>query len=200
MNAGYLNTGRYGQHMSVTNGGQTRAMRGAALPAELKVMHPDSAHHLVEVSMGMKDFTAEWMHCDRISSYVARLVSQNRADSLLYANLFSSALNELLETVFINHGSGGDLTCRVSRTDVADRIDLILSCDEPTLRFYNDAIALLNRRDIQDLYHAALFAADQPDPRLGIFEVAVDYNAKISVHADDGRLTLSAEMALEGAY
>jgi hypothetical protein len=185
--------------MSVTNGGQRRAMRGAALPTELNVMHPDSAHQLVEVSMGMKDFSAEWMHCDRISSYVARLVSQNQSDSLLYANLFSSALNELLETAFAHHGAGGDFTCRVSRTDVADRIDLILPCDEPTLRFYTDAVALLGRSDLQDLYHAALFAADQPDPRLGIFEVAVDYNAKISVSTDDGRLTLSAEMALGGA-
>jgi hypothetical protein len=61
-------------------------------------MRSEPADDLIEISMRMNDFSAEWMHCDRISSYVARMVSQNSADPLFHANLFSSALNELLET------------------------------------------------------------------------------------------------------
>ena len=80
----------------------------------------NGANDLLEVSMGIDDFSSEWVHCDKISSYVARMVSHDRADSLLYANLLSSALNELLETVFANHGPEGDFSCRIRRQGAAD--------------------------------------------------------------------------------
>jgi len=162
-------------------------------------MHSESADQLIEVSMRIKDFSSEWTHCDRMSSFMARLVCQTRADPLLHANLFSSALNELLETVFSNHGTAGDLTCRVRRAGEADVIELGFPCDEKTAQFYSDVVSLLDRRDIQDLYHAALFSTGQRDARLGIFELAVDYKAKISVVNDSGRTTLSAEIALGAA-
>ena len=60
-------------------------------------------------------------------------------------------------------------------------IELGFPCDEKTAQFYSDVVSLLDRRDIQDLYHAALFSTGQRDARLGIFELAVDYKAKISV-------------------
>lgn len=162
-------------------------------------MHSESADQLIEVSMGIKDFSSEWTHCDRISSFIARLVCQTRADPLFYANLFSSVLNELLETVFSNHGTAGDLTCRVRRTGEADVIELGFPCDEKTLQFYADVVSALDRSDIEDLYHAALFASGQRDARLGLLELAVDYKARISVVSDSGRTTLSAEIVLGGA-
>lgn len=154
---------------------------------------------LLEVSMGIEDFSSEWVHCDRISSYVARIISHDRSDSLLYANLLSSALNELLETVFANHGPGGDFSCRVRRTGAKDVIELTLPCDDTTLRFYKDAAARLERRDVAELYRTALLAQGEQDPHLGLLEVAVDYQAKIRIAPAGGRLTLSAELVLEGA-
>jgi hypothetical protein len=94
------------------------------------------ANQLLELSMGIEDFSSEWLHCDRISSYVARMVSHNRADSLLYANLLSSALNELLETVFAHHGPKGRLSCRVKRAGASDIIELSLPCDDKAMKFY----------------------------------------------------------------
>lgn len=154
---------------------------------------------LLEVSMGIQDFSSEWMHCDRISSYVARVVSHNRSDSLLYANLLSSALNELLETVFANHGPDGEFSCCVRRRGASDVIELNLPCDETALRFYMDAATRLERRDVAELYRSALLAQGAQDPHLGLLEVAVDYQAKISIAPAGGRLTLSAEMTIEGA-
>lgn len=154
---------------------------------------------LLEVSMEIEDFSSEWLHCDRISSYVARMVSHNRADSLLYANLLSSALNELLETVFLNHGPEGQFSCRVRRSGPKDVIELTLPCDDPTLQFYTDAAGLLQRRDVADVYQTALFSPGAQDPRLGLLEVAVDYHAKISIMPAGNRLTLSAEMMIEGS-
>jgi hypothetical protein len=158
-------------------------------------MGSDGAGQLVEVSMGMGDFSSEWMHCDRISSYVARLVCQNRADPLFSANLFSSALNELLEVAFLNHGSDGDFTCLVRRIGDVDMIEIGLPSDEKALAFYTDVVNSLARADIEDLYHAALFAPGPGDARLGLFELAVDYKAKIGVSAKAGRITISAEIA-----
>ena len=154
---------------------------------------------LLEVSMGIRDFSSEWLHCDRISSYVARMVSHNRADSLLHANLLSSALNELLETVFANHGPEGDFSCRVSRAGAADVIELTLPCDDEALRFYTEAARRLERRDVAELYESALFSAGGKDPHLGLLEVAVDYKARISVAPAGDRLTLCAELVLEEA-
>lgn len=156
-------------------------------------------NQLLEVSMGIEDFSSEWMHCDRISSYVARIVSHNRADSLLYANLLSSALNELLETVFANHGPEGDFSCRVHRAGGADVIELSLPCDDEAMRFYTDTATLLARRDVAEVYRSALFSHGPQDPRLGLLEVAVDYQARISIAPAGNRVTLSAEMMLEEA-
>jgi len=155
---------------------------------------------ILEVSMGIDDFSSEWLHCDRLSSYVARMVSHNRTDSLLYANLLSSALNELLETVFSNHGSGGEFICRIKRSGSKDVIELILPCDDSALRFYTEAAGVLEREDLADVYHKALFSSGKQDPRLGLLEVAVDYQAKISIAPAGRQLTLSAEMMLEVSH
>jgi hypothetical protein len=155
---------------------------------------------LVEISMGIDDFASEWLHCDRISSYLARMVSHNRTDSLLYANLLSSALNELLETAFAHHGSGGDFSCSIRRAGNADVIELDLPCDAQALAFYREAAQRLQRQDLADVYHSALFSPGGADPHLGLLEVAVDYRARISIVPEKGnRLKLAAEMALEGS-
>ena len=154
---------------------------------------------LVEISMGIEAFASEWLHCDRISSYLARMVSHNRSDSLLYANLLSSALNELLETAFIHHGPDGDFSCRVSRAGDADVIELGFPCDERALSYYREAAHRLKQPDLADIYHAALFSPGSADPHLGLLEVAVDYRARISIVPEGGnRLKLAAELALEG--
>ncbi len=154
---------------------------------------------LVEISMGIEAFASEWLQCDRISSYLARMVSHNRADSLLYANLLSSALNELLETAFAHHGPEGEFSCRVCRAGDADVIELDLPCDDSSQAFYKEAAIRLQHPDIADLYQNALFSDGAPDPHLGLLEVAVDYRARISITLGTGsRLTIAAEIALEG--
>jgi len=155
---------------------------------------------LVEISMGIEDFASEWLHCDRISSYLARMVSHSRSDALLYSNLLSSALNELLETAFAHHGPEGEFSCRVCRAGEADVIELELPCDEKTLGFYGEAAQRLKRADVADIYRDALFSPGSADPHLGLLEVAVDYRARISIVPGAGnRLTLAAELAIEGA-
>jgi hypothetical protein len=154
---------------------------------------------LLEISMGMDAFSSEWLHCDRLSSYIARMVSHNRSDSLLYANLLNSALNELLETVFANHGADGEFSCRISRDGGTDVIEITMPCDEKTGEFYAAAANRLAAATASQTYQAALFSGGPPDPHLGLLEIAADYRARISIEPAGSRLKLSAEMTLEGA-
>lgn len=153
---------------------------------------------LVEIDMKMGVFASQWTHCDRISTYLARMVSHNRADSLLYSNLFSSALNELLETVFRNHGSEGDFVCSVHRNGLVDRIELTLPCDADQAEFYRQAVEIVRGPQAADRYREALFSTGSLDPDIGLLELAVDYDAQMSVElVGDNMIRITADLALE---
>lgn len=153
---------------------------------------------LLKISMNMRAFSSNWAYCDRISSYIAKMVSHNRTDSLLYANLFSSALNELLETAHRAHGESGEFTCAVLRLGDKDRIELTIPCTEADPKFYRDAVERLKSSDLAERYHAALFTDGPLDPSIGLMELAVDYNARLSVEETAGQaVRLTAEFSIE---
>lgn len=155
---------------------------------------------LLEIAVKAEIFSSNWEHCDRIASYVARMVSHNRTDSLLYLNLFSSALNELLETAFRSHKGEGEIACRVSRAGPIDRVELTIPCDAETQSFYRDAIATAQRPDAAEAYMGALFAEGPVDRRIGLLELAVDYRAKFSIaEAAPSSIRLVADLALDEA-
>ena len=153
---------------------------------------------LLEFDMDMGGFASNWAYCDRLSTYFARMISHNRSDSLLYSNLFSSALNELLETVFRLHGPSGRFVCSVEREGASDRVILTIPVDRETTDFYRNAVGLLNEGDVAARYHQALFADGPLQPSIGLLELAVDYAARFSVEpADGGTIRLVAELTLE---
>lgn len=153
---------------------------------------------LLEIDMDIGDFSSNWSYCDRVSSYVAQMISHNRTDSLLFSNLFSSALNELLETAYRAHGASGRFVCSVSRLGDRDRIELTIPCEATGTRFYLDASERLARADVADQYRSALFSAGPLDPDIGLFELAVDYDAALSVDAEQkNTIRLVADLALE---
>jgi hypothetical protein len=153
---------------------------------------------LVEIDMKIGVFGSQWTHCDRISTYVARMVSHNRTDSLLYSNLFSSVLNELLETVFRIHGGEGDFACSVRRNGPVDRIEITLPCDISQAGFYRDAMDAIHGSEAADRYRLALFSTGPLNPDIGLLELAVDYDAQMSVEqVGEGVIRLTADVALE---
>jgi hypothetical protein len=155
---------------------------------------------LLEIAIRADIFSSNWEHCDRIASYVARMVSHNRTDSLLYLNLFSSALNELLETAFRSHKGDGEIACKVLRAGPIDRVELTIPCDAETKTFYRDAVAVAQRPDAAESYMAALFAEGPVDGRIGLLELAVDYRAKFSLgESEPSSVRLVADLALDEA-
>ncbi len=153
---------------------------------------------LLRIDLAASVFASNWAYCDRISSYVARMVSHNRTDSLLHANLFSSAFNELLETVHRFHDASGDFVCEVSRAPRGDRIALTIPCSAPDAAFYERAMARLSEPGLAEDYRAALFADGPLDPGIGLLELAVDYGARLSIEpAGEGSIRLVADLSLE---
>lgn len=150
------------------------------------------------VSMDLEAFASDWAYCDRLSSYVAKMVSHNRTDSLLYSNLLSSALNELLETAHRAHGSSGNFVCSVLRHGNKDRVELVIPNDLAGLDFYRTAISRLSQENLAETYRTALFQEGAIDPTIGLMELAVDYNARLAIEPmDDGAVRLTAELTLE---
>lgn len=155
---------------------------------------------LLKVELDIDAFASDWAYCDRLSSYAARMVSHNRADSLLYSNLFSSALNELLETVFRSHRPGGAFVCSILRRGGMDRIELAIPCGPEDVGFYRQAMETVVQDDAAEQYRTALFAEGPLDPGIGLFELAVDYEAAMSVERlNDNSIRLVADFALEEA-
>src|SRR5262245_21134193 len=95
---------------------------------------------MIEVDMNINNFLSAWLHCDYLSSYIARMISHNRSDSILYANLFSSALNELLEVAFRTRHPNGDLVCTVSRQGDVERVELTFPCTPEESQFFEHAL------------------------------------------------------------
>ncbi|MBO6891873.1 MAG: hypothetical protein JJ866_08035 [Roseibium sp.] len=153
---------------------------------------------MLQMDLDIQDFCSDWSHCDLMSGYLARMVSHNRLDSLLFSNLYSSALNELLETVFRTHGVNGTLHCAVQRIDNRDRIELVFPVDDATYSIYHEAIETLGREDAETQYLEALFADREPDPNLGLLELGVDYGAKLAIERrENGTMRLVADLRLE---
>jgi hypothetical protein len=153
------------------------------------------------ISIRAELLASDWSSCGRIANYAASLVSHRRVDPLRYANLFSSVVNELLETAFRRHGSAGDIVCKVYRGTPRDSIEISVPCDAATREFYEAAVAQSSRDDVTERYVDALLLGEpQNDPGIGLLELAADYQARLALETGvQDRLTLTVELVLDEA-
>ncbi len=153
---------------------------------------------LLELGLPCDEFLAEWSHCDRMATYLARQVSYARSDPAFSSNLLSSALNELLETVFRARPEAGQFRCSLSRAGSIDRIALSLPCGDTVEQFFRESIDAASGAGAIERYEAALLSQDTLDPAIGLFELALDYDARFSVKREDkGQMLLTADLILE---
>lgn len=154
---------------------------------------------MIQIDMEMKAFVSAWRHCDYISTYMARMISQNRSDSVRHSNLFSSAFNELLEVAFRTRHANGELACRVSRHGATDRIELTFPCVPEERRFYEEAVAQVAGSEARERYLNSVSGDLAPSREIVLLELAIDYNATIKVEeADDEAIKLVVDLPLEG--
>ena len=154
---------------------------------------------MIQVDMEFKWFVSDWQHCDYISTYLARAISHNRPDSVLYSILSSSAFNELLEVAFRTRHPGGVLACRLSRYEETDRIELTFPCTQEEQQFYESAILRVRDADAEDRYINSLSGDVAPSRDMVLLELAIDYNASLRLEAvDTETITLVVDLPLGG--
>jgi hypothetical protein len=155
---------------------------------------------MVQIDMDLATFNSDWMHCDYIATYLARTIGHNRPDSVLFANLFSSALNEMLEIVFRTRDVGGAFACKISRQHDVDRVSLTFTCTEDERRFFEQAIMRAQGDDGEAHYMAALSGDPGPSREMLLLELAVSYNATIRMDArsSEDTLTVIVDLPLGG--
>jgi hypothetical protein len=154
---------------------------------------------MIQVDMKIQSFLSTWLHCDHISTYLARMVSHNRSDSVRYANLFSSAFNELLEIAFRTRHPGGELGCRVSRHDDVDRIELTFPCTPEERHFFEDAVRQTARSDSRERYLSAVSGDLSPSREVVLLELAIDYGATLRLEDVEANIIkLVVDLPLEG--
>ena len=168
------------------------------MTSDTRAVPSDRFEQLLAITMDIGSFVSDSALCDRVSTYDARMVSHHRSDSLLYSNLLSSALNELLETVHRSHGQEGQFACAILRKGLRDRIELTIPNSQTDADFYRRAVEVVSSRDLAERYRASLFRDGPIDPAIGLMELAVDYDARLSIEMlGDGSVRLAAELTLE---
>lgn len=154
---------------------------------------------LVELDLETTSFAADWNHCDQVANYLAQLVSHDRRDSFLYANLLSTVLNELLEVVYAQHNPAGALKCSVAREGQVDRIALTIPVDDNARAFYERSVIATQNAAVAETYTRALLGEEPPDRALGFLELAANYGARLAIEqsATATEIHLTVEVTLE---
>jgi hypothetical protein len=164
----------------------------------LRAAPAQSFEPLVEMAMNAQEFSAYWSQCDSIATYLARMIGHNRTDSPLYSNLFSSAINELLEIAYRNQHNTGVVACRISRREDIDRIEISIPCDSGARQFLLEAIERLSSPGSEARYLLALTSEAGEGLDVGLLELKHEYNAAIFARAEnDGRIALVVDLRLE---
>jgi len=153
---------------------------------------------LIQFDMEIETFTSNWAHCDQLSTYLARMISHNRSDSARHSNLFSSAMNELLEVAFRARHTDGELECKVLRSGNWDRIELTFPCTQDERNFFKEALAQTAADDTLERYLFSVSVDMAPGREVVLAELVINYEALIRI-ADVGgnRINLIVDLPLE---
>ncbi|MCY4263530.1 MAG: hypothetical protein OXE78_01570 [Gammaproteobacteria bacterium] len=142
---------------------------------------------LLEFDLDASHIDSHWEYCTHIANFVARMVSQNRTDPFMYSNLLSTSLNELLETVYRTDKEPGQLHFCILRDGDTDRIELSIPCPQKEQEFFTDLVDKVYAPDATDIYLGFLFAEGELDRRIGIYELALNYDAQIEVNLTNNK-------------
>lgn len=165
---------------------------------EAAVVADTAFEQLLNLEMEMATFTADWLHCDQLSNYVARMVSHDRRDPLRHSNLLSSALNELLEMSFRSDAQEGELICVFYRHEQIERIELSFPCPSQQRRFYSELVEDLKHNGQLANYVEVIADETAPLEQAVLLGLAVNYDADIELRTSTAdALTFVVDLPLE---
>jgi hypothetical protein len=154
---------------------------------------------LLQLEMEMGAFLSDWLHCDQLSTFMARMISHNRADPVRHSNFFSSALNELLEVLFRGGSPDGQIGCAIYRHGPTERVKLTFPCPPRHRHFFSEAVSNTRREDALARYLDSILTDLVPSRDAALLDLAINFDARI--HLEDSvasSITLVVDLPLEG--
>jgi hypothetical protein len=142
-------------------------------------------------------FAQQWAHCHLLANFLARYVSANEGDPERHATLLSTFINELLEVIYRNHATQGQIELIFRRRARRILLQITIPVDEPNRMFYRMAVQIVNQPDLKSWYRARLEEpADGEDAMLGLLELAAVYSCTftISEPPDSDKVSLLLEL------
>lgn len=156
-------------------------------------------HPLLQFEMEMEAFLSNWRHCDQLSSFVARMISHNRADPARHSNFLSSALNELLEMSFRSGLPDGQLGCTVYRHGPTERVKLTFPCPSAQWQFYREAVSRTQNGSGYARYLDSILTDLAPSREVILLDLAINFDAEIRLEEQAApSITLVVDLPLEG--
>ncbi|WP_437534412.1 hypothetical protein WME95_10055 [Sorangium sp. So ce327] len=138
---------------------------------------------VISANFSVGGFSKRWNHCHQLANFLARYASANEDDPERHATLLSTFFNELLEAIYRNHGSTGEIKMRFRKKQNHILVEAEVPINEQSAKFYNHAVQLANQPDPMAWYREQL-EHDVPDDdaqALGLLELAVVYGSKLSI-------------------
>ncbi|WP_426233019.1 ubiquinone biosynthesis methyltransferase UbiE [Pararhizobium sp. DWP3-4] len=158
---------------------------------------PDGVAAMLAVEMDFAMFSSDWANCDRLSDYVAAMISRDQSDPVRYANVLSSAVNELLEYSFRIGTGGGRLLCEVSRIGEIDRVALSFPV-EARSRVISQLDAIVSV-DVAPRYLEMLHGYHAAEPEDSLLGLKANFDASITAGKGlDDLLTIVADIPTQG--
>lgn len=147
---------------------------------------------IITVNCSVTGFGRRWNHCHQMANYLARYASANEGDPDRHATLLSTFFNELLEAIYRNHESRGQMKIDFRKQESRVFVRASVPINEASKQFYRHTVELLSQPDPMSWYRDRL-EHDAPDEDvmvLGLLELAVVYGAKLAMSEADGELLL----------
>ena len=136
---------------------------------------------LCSVKIATDGFAADWDHCDQLSNYVSHVVSFDKPDAFAFSNLLSTVVNEILEVIYKNHGSGDPITLTLYQVGRDTVIVCEVTVNDDARTFYLKAADNLQSGDVESRYRESIMGNEEIPQEIGFFELAADYGAHIDI-------------------
>lgn len=144
---------------------------------------------LLSTCLEIRRFASDWTHCDQLSNFLARSASLDRPDPFFFANLLSTILNEVFESIFHYHAEEGEIVLSLSRGELDTTLDASIPVNPEAREFYTKISRELAEHEAEDLFRDHLMGPNIDDPAIGFFELAAIYQARINIEpVSDGKV------------
>jgi hypothetical protein len=144
---------------------------------------------IVAIQLSADSFSSNWVHCQQLADFLARVAASDRHDAEHHATLLSHFLNELLELVYRLHAPARVIQVCVFKTGDELLVEFTIPINDDTERAYRELFSTLGDGDSREFlrqYIQKLPTAGS-DSETSFLELAGIYKMKLELRSTDAR-------------